>query len=322
MMLMRSRLLIAIAALSVLAAAPAAAQASVLDRLYAPLHIHPKAAPSPSFIRSHFPTITIQRAQLRKGYRSAHTGFYTKGTRSRIGSYPDSWYLHTAGGARVRDRARGFYVMDPSSRGWRRQVVRNCKGSPSFCFLDAMGSDGYSRTNVRPSVSLSWWTKQTLGLASYVSNASRNWGVAANNLLAARGANYMVAYEMFARVSASRSLDVLRHTKCLCFAKLGTVTGARYGFTLFLSGYGRGDRISVGTDQQAGKWWDFFKRARQLGKPTAKLNVNGTIITRAFKNGMVVVNTGSSAQPLGRVASRIAGASKIVKAHSGRILLR
>src|SRR4051794_10974344 len=321
-MLMRSRLLFAIAAISVLAAAPAAAHASVLDRLYAPLHVHPKIAPAPSFIRSHFPTITVQKTQLRKGYRSAHTGIYTKGTRSRIRSYPESWYMHTAGGARVRDRARGFYVMNPSSPGWRKQVVKNCKGSPSFCFLDAMGSDGYDRTNVHPNVSLSWWTQQTIGLANYVSNASRNWGVAANNLLAARGAKYMVAYEMFARVPASRSLDVLRHTRCLCFAKLGTETGARYGFTLFLSGYGKGDRISVGTDQQAGKWWDFFKRARPLGKPTAKMTVKGAIITRTFRHGMVVVNTGSSARSLGRMASRLASGSKIVKSHSGRILLR
>jgi hypothetical protein len=212
--------------------------------------------------------------------------------------------------------------MNPASAGWRKQVVKNCAGSPSFCFLDAMGSDGYSRTNVHPNVSLSWWTQQTLGLANYVSNASRKWGIAANNLLAARGAKYMVAYEMFARVSASRSLDVLRHTRCLCFAKLGTETGARYGFTLFLSGYGRGDRISVGTDQQAGKWWDFFKRAGQLGSPTAKMHVNGTIITRTFKHGMVVVNTGSSTKPLGRLASRLSSGSDTVKAHSGRILLR
>lgn len=319
---MRVRLLIAIATISVLAAAPVSAQASVLDRLYAPLHVHPKIAPSPSFIRSHFPTITVHKAQIKKGYRSAHTGLYTKGTRSRIGSYPESWYMHTAGGARVRDRARGFYVMNPASSGWRKQVVRNCHGSPSFCFLDAMGSDGYDRTNVRPNVSLSWWTQQTMGLASYVSKASRRWGVAANNLIAARGAKYKVAYEMFARVSAARSLDVLRHTRCLCFAKLGTETGARYGFTLFLSGYGRGDRISVGTDQQAGKWWDFFNHAGQLGRPTAKMRVNGTIITRTFTNGMVVVNTGSSAHTLGRVASRLANGSDTVKAHSGRILLR
>ena len=127
---------------------------------------------------------------------------------------------------------------------------------------------------------------------------------------------------MFARVSASRSLDVLRHTKCLCFAKLGTETGARYGFTLFLSGYGKGDRISVGTDQQAGKWWDFFRRAGSLGRPTAKMKVNGAIITRTFTKGMVVVNTGSSAHTLGRVASRLTSGSDIVKGHSGKILLR
>src|SRR5258706_1254756 len=100
MMPMRLRLLIAIATISVLATAPVSAQASVLDRLYAPLHVHPKVAPSPSFIRSHFPTITLQKAQLRKGYRAAHIGLYTKGTRSRIASYPEPWYMPTASGAR------------------------------------------------------------------------------------------------------------------------------------------------------------------------------------------------------------------------------
>ena len=321
---MRSRLLIAIATIAVFAAAPTAAQANVLSALYAPLHIHPKVVPSPSFIRSHFPTITVQAEQLKKGYRSAHTGLYTKGTRSRIGTYPESWYMHTKSGARVRDKALGFYVMNPASPGWRQQVVKNCKGSPSFCFLDAMGSDGYDRTRVRPNVSLGWWTQQTLGLAGYVENASSKWGVAANNLIAARGAKYMVAYEMFARVSASRSLDVLRHTQCLCFAKLGTEKGARYGFTLFLSGYGPGDRISVGTDQQAGKWWDFFNRAGKLGKPTHKMKTNGAIITRTFKHGMVVVNTGSTTHALGRVASRLAhgNVSKTVKGHSGKIILK
>ena len=98
---MRSRLLIAITTISVLAAAPAAAQANVLDRLYAPLHLHPRVAPSPSFIRSHFPTITVQKAQLKKGYRSAHTGLYTKGTRSRIGTLPGV-VVHAHGGRRPR----------------------------------------------------------------------------------------------------------------------------------------------------------------------------------------------------------------------------
>ena len=78
----------------------------------------------------------------------------------------------------------------------------------------------------------------------------------------------------------------------------------------------------VGTDQQVGKWWEFFKPGGQLGRPTAKMKVNGTTITRTFTNGMVVVNTGSSASSLGRVASRLASGPKIVKAHSGRILLR
>src|SRR6476469_6304131 len=70
LLLMRSRLLIAITAISVLAAAPAAAKAKVLDRLYAPLHLLASVAASPSFVRSHFPTTTVENAQLKKGYRS------------------------------------------------------------------------------------------------------------------------------------------------------------------------------------------------------------------------------------------------------------
>ena len=45
-----------------------------------------------------------------------------------------------------------------------------------------------------------------------------------------------------------RSLDVLEHTQRLGYAKFGTETSAKYGFTLFLVGQGSGDRISVGSD--------------------------------------------------------------------------
>ena len=62
---MRSRLLIAITAILILAAAPATAHANVLNRLYAPLHLHPKVAPSPSFIRAESnSTISALSAEL------------------------------------------------------------------------------------------------------------------------------------------------------------------------------------------------------------------------------------------------------------------
>jgi hypothetical protein len=312
---MRLRLLIPAAIVAGLTIAPTA-QAGVLSRLYAPLHIHPSSAPSPTFIRSHFNTITVQRKMLGT-YRAKRVGLYTKGTRSATASFPESWYLHTAGGARVHDRSRpSFFVMNAASAGWRKHVVAACKPSPTFCFLDAMGTDGYTRTVVRPSVSLSWWVQETTALANYVERASSRYRVVANNLVSVVNPKFMVAYEMFGRTSASRSLDILRHTRCLCFAKFGTTQAARYGFTLFLVGAGKGDRISVGSDSQAGKWWDFFNTAKGLGSALAPATTSGYIITRKYKNGIVVVNTSRTAQSFVR-----AGSSRTLGARDGEIIL-
>jgi hypothetical protein len=313
---MRPRLMVPVILAAGLLAAPPAQAAGVLGRLYAPLHIHPSSAPSPSYVRSHFDTITVQPKMLGK-YTARHVGLYTKGTRSATASFPESWYLHSAGGGRVHDRTRpGFFVMNPASAGWRRHVAQTCRPSPSFCFLDAMGTDGYTRTNVRPSVSLSWWVAQTTGLANYVENASTRYRVVANNLITARNPKFRVAYEMFGRTSAARSLDILRHTQCLCFAKFATTQSARYGFTLFLVGAGKGDRISVGSDAQAGKWWSFFTTAKGLGSAVAKATVNGNIISRRYKHGMVVVNTGGTAQSFAQ-----SGSSRTLAARDGMIII-
>jgi hypothetical protein len=296
---MRLRLLLPAALAAALVLVPDA-HANVLTRLYAPLHIHPRSAPSPAFVRSHFNTITVQANMLRK-YHARHVGLYTKGTRSNVGTYPSSWYLHTAGGARIHDRARSaYFVMNPASSGWRHQVVRNCRRAPDLCFLDAMGDDGYSRMSARPTVSLSWWRSQTTALANYVENASSSYHVIANNLITVSHPKFRVAYEMFGRTSAARSLEVLRRTTCICFAKFGTEQGARYGFSLFLMGAGKGDRISVGSDSQAGKWWDFFTKAKALGRAVAPAAATGNVLSRRYRNGFVVVNVGRTAQRFSR----------------------
>lgn len=313
---MRLRLLLPAAAAAALLTVVPTAQASVLARLYAPLHIHPSSAPSPAFIRSHFNTITVQPRMLGK-YRARHVGIYTKGTRSSVSTYPSSWYLHTAGGARIHDRARSrYFVMNPASPGWRKQVAKNCRPAPSLCFLDAMGDDGYDRVSARPSVSLSWWRTATTGLANSVENASSRYHVIANNLITVTNPRFLVAYEMFGRTSAARSLDVLRRTKCVCFAKFGTEQSARYGFTLFLAGAGRGDRISVGTDSQAGKWWDFFDRAKLLGHGVAPATTTGSLISRRFSNGFIVVNVGRTAQRFSR-----SGVTRTLAARDGMIVI-
>lgn len=315
---MRSRVGVAIATMVLGLVVAPAAQANPLDMLYAPLHVHGTSQPE-SFIQSHFPTVSVSAGQLKKGWHSQNTGLYTKGTRSTVGTYPESWYLHTAGGARIHDaHLHAYFVMDPSSSGWRQQVVRNCAGAPQWCFLDAMGTDGYQRMSARPTVSESWWIQQTTAEANYVEDASSAWTVMANNLITVTNPKFAVGFEMFARVSAAQSLQVLRNTRCYCFAKLGTETGARYGFTLFLSGAGAGDHISVGTDSQTGKWWDFYSNASNLGSPTGDATISNGVITRQFTNGTVVVNTGSSTTA---VAVARAGTTTTVAPHDGKIIL-
>ncbi len=311
---MRGRLLVLSTVLATLLGG-SAAQASVLGQLYAPLHIHPASAPSPSFVDSHFSTISVQESMISKGYRAAHTGIYTKGTRSMDGSFPESWYLHSAGGARVKDSANGYYVMNPRSRGWRHHVLNACKPAPSFCFVDAMGVDGYQRTSPKPDVSEAWWIKTTTGEANFLERASNRFRVVANNLTTSAYPKFRVAYEMFGRTPASRSLWVLQHTRCFCFAKFSTEQGALYGYSLFLAGAGRRDRISVGADSQAGKWWDFFNTAAQLGKPAGRMQQHDGVLVRAYTHGLVIVNTTSSAREL---TVRRSGYS--LAAHSGRII--
>jgi hypothetical protein len=290
-----------------------AAYANPLDMLYAPVHVH-GTTQSPAFIQAHFPTVSVSAGQLKKGYRSSNTGLYTKGTRSNIGTYPESWYMHTAGGARIHDKAlKSYFVMNPSSSGWRAQVVKNCAGAPQWCFVDAMGADGYQRMSAKPTVSESWWIQQTIDEANYVENASSSWSVMANNAITASNARFSVGFEMFARVSAQKSLQVLESTRCYCFAKFSTDSQALYGFTLFLAGAGPGDHISVGSDSQTGKWWSFFDTAGKLGNPTAAAKTSGNVVTRQFANGQVVVNTGSSSVTVGRSVS--------LAPHTGKIIL-
>jgi hypothetical protein len=95
---------------------------------------------------------------------------------------------------------------------------------------------------------------------------------------------------------------VLERTKCFCFAKFSGERGARYGFALFLLGKGPGDRISVGSDTQAGHWWHFFTTAGKLGRPLGKVStVGGGLLVRRFAHGVVSVNPATHA---GRIVAR------------------
>lgn len=296
----RLLLLLALTIAGLAAAAPA--QASVLGMLYAPLHIHPADAPPAGFVDAHFGTISVQAPMLGKGYHARSTGIYVKATRSPESGLPESWYLHTRRGARIRDAVYGYYVMNPASRGWRRHLVSACNIGVSFCFLDSMGTDAYWRTTARPSVSLDWWVRKTTAEARFLERSSNRFHVVANNLITAQRPTYRVGYEMFGRTSAAASLRVLERTKCFCFAKFSGERRARYGFALFLLGAGPGDRISVGSDTQAGRWWDFYNAAGKLGRPRGSAAaVRGGLLVRRFTHGFVSVNT---ATHQGRIVAR------------------
>ncbi len=78
---------------------------------------------------------------------------YTKGTRSPVSTYPESWYLHVDG-VRVMDKVFHLYVMDPRSAGWQQQVASVCSQQ---CFLDGMGASALGRDDpVVPWTRIEW----------------------------------------------------------------------------------------------------------------------------------------------------------------------
>lgn len=95
---------------------------------------------------------------------------YTKGTRSPVASYPESWYLHAAG-RRVHDRQRPrLFVMNPLSGGWRQHVAQACA---KLCFLDGMGPSGIDRATPRPAISYAEWEAQLAGIVRAVVAAGK-----------------------------------------------------------------------------------------------------------------------------------------------------
>ena len=200
---MLSRRLIAIATTSALLAVPATANANVLDALYAPLHIHSNGLPSPSFVRSHFPTVTVTAGEAPEGIPlRAHGPVHEGHPLIRrplpgvlVSAYP-------AGGARVRDKARGFYVMNPASSAGASRSSRPAALRPTSASSTRWAPTATTAPGPGQSESRSWWIQQTTAEANYVENASSRWGVVANNLITARNPTSRVGFEMFAGGSA------------------------------------------------------------------------------------------------------------------------
>lgn len=89
---------------------------------------------------------------------------YVKGSRSARADLPERWYAHVAG-VRVRDKTFGYYVMNPSSAGWRRYVARRC--APR-CFLDGLGPRSVGRTTPRLPLTQREWVTRAAGLVAFV----------------------------------------------------------------------------------------------------------------------------------------------------------
>ncbi|HEV8452931.1 MAG TPA: putative glycoside hydrolase [Gaiellales bacterium] len=60
-------------------------------------------------------------------------------------AFPDSWYSHTALGAKITSHGWGNYLMNPASQGWVDHVVQSClsfKADSGYdgCLLDMLGT--------------------------------------------------------------------------------------------------------------------------------------------------------------------------------------
>ncbi len=60
-------------------------------------------------------------------------------------AYPDSWYARSAGGAKVRSRGFGNYLMNIGTPAWRQSAAQECaanlaKSGYDGCYLDMLGT--------------------------------------------------------------------------------------------------------------------------------------------------------------------------------------
>ena len=110
-------------------------------------------------------------------------GTYAQQNQGR--TFPDGWYSHTAGGAKITSHGYGNYLMNPASQGWINQVVQSCiqfKAESGYdgCLLDMLGTGplmpGYNTAlPVNPATGQVWtasaWLAATSHLAATVRSA-------------------------------------------------------------------------------------------------------------------------------------------------------
>lgn len=111
-------------------------------------------------------------------------------------TYPESWFEHDATGKRIYTFQFGGDLMDPSSAGWRQNVLSTCQTSMARsgydgCFLDNLGQAPFN-TNyvtaepVNAATGTTWtrngWTAAASGLTQSVVNGVPGATVMANGL--------------------------------------------------------------------------------------------------------------------------------------------
>ncbi len=248
---MLTKLLAVIALMAIFATS---AQATV-TKMWAPMQLAAGANP-PASVLQQFKRVVATRPL------SVPTWRYIKSSRSLISTWPEKWYVHQNGG-RVHDKVyTHYFVMNPNSRGWQKQVAKNC---PRRCFLDGAGVSAISRTSPR----LQW--TQTRWVSAMVSEIKAVRATGDKVIPNSVGMNSLAEMDAAGRASTEgfyglKSLPILTHGKTWVI----THAGARCGYILasFLIGRGKGD---------------FFACLPQGGDPTKIVApMNGPSIGRAL----------------------------------------
>ncbi|MDX6324655.1 MAG: hypothetical protein QOK15_1009 [Nocardioidaceae bacterium] len=94
-------------------------------------------------------------------------------------AYPDSWYLRTRSGAKVRSNGWGNYLMNVANDGWIHDVANRCLQSINNygydgCFIDMMGTASVmdfwtSGAPINPATGQEYTVQEWLGLTSALS---------------------------------------------------------------------------------------------------------------------------------------------------------
>jgi Hypothetical glycosyl hydrolase family 15 len=135
-------------------------------------------------------TRTVYRpyvAQMKAANPNLKLLVYLNGTyaqQNQGSAFPDAWYSHTAGGAKITSGAYGNYLMNPASQGWIDTVVQTCiqfKADSGYdgCLLDMLGTGplmpGYDTgLPVNPATGSVWTDSQWLAATSHLAATVRS----------------------------------------------------------------------------------------------------------------------------------------------------